>query len=132
MTGEYRQWIRDLLAQETGVRVFGSAVPDGEPTPEGTHIFTRFKPPVLGWDRGIVSYRNDVHLVVFFVRVTGTDEDDVNRVLDIVMPTLTGASPPGGGQISSVISQTWGQLDSKSRPQEYNEAASFSFPLNML
>ena len=129
---QYRQWIKDALDAGLSVPVFGRAVPSGEPTPEGAKVFVTFKAPThVAMGKGIVSARKDLHIVAFFVRVAGPDEDEVLDTMDNVLDILVGASPPDSGEITSVFGETWGVLDSRSRPQEYNEAASFLFYTNL-
>lgn len=128
----YQEWIKNELRTATGKPVYGRAAPTGEETPEGTTIYTVFKSPThVMRDQGIVSARHDIHMVMFMVRVAGPDEDDVLGTMDTVWRTLTGAYPPDGGEITSVVGETWGVLDGKARPQEYNEAISFIFPTNL-
>lgn len=127
----YREWIKDRLRERVDAPVFGRAVPAGVPTPEGTKVFVTFRPPVRAdYNRGIVSARQDLHVAWFFVRVAGPDEDDVLRTVDAVLDALVGAVPPDSGEITSVFGEEMGSLDSKTRPQEYNEAVSFLFYTN--
>lgn len=128
----YQSEIREKIRQDTGLPVYGIAVPTGEPTPKGTRIHVTFKAPTLSYaGRGIISSRKDLHQVVFFVRVTGTDEANVSETMLAVWESLNGYCPDKCGEIQSIIGETWPTLDSKSKPQMYNEAMSFVFFNNL-
>lgn len=129
----YKEWIRNRISELTGLKVYGLAVPAGETTPRDTRVFTSFNPPTRAFrGTGIVSKKDDVHRLVFYVRVSGRDEGDVEEVIDKIMWGLTDEAPPDCSPIESVIGETWGHLDSKSRPQEYNAAISFMCYTNLV
>lgn len=128
----YKAWVRDKLGEITGLKVYGLAVPAGENTPRDTRVFTSFNPPTRAFNgTGIVSKRDDVHRLVFYVRVSGRNEEEVEEVMDKILWGLTDEAPPDCSPIESIIGETWSSLDSKTRPQEYNAAISFMCYTNL-